>query len=265
MTDMPMKKILVLLLLLSTVMAAQVINHEIRINLREDGSAYVEQEHLLRLTGEDRKAFEDLLENGATFDQLAPYQIFKAITHQSMDENVIIEVTQSDFGVVIFQYTVQEMVEPVEKIGKQELTGITQNAFTFFDGTTMSLPYDPPTTLRIGIPITLRLAREVTPPAYSVTTGFDSFGEKVTYYEWSYRKPFTSSKFQVLYEQEIPLQSQLSLRSITNEFREKYGNPVYMIAALIIVVIAFLYRKQISMLLSESFSGEPVLEEEEEA
>ncbi len=258
-----MKKLLVLLLLLGTCMAAQVINHEIRIRLQDDGSAYVEQEYLLRLAPEDKPAFESLVASGAKFSDLAPYGISKAITYPSTDENVVIELTKSDFGVVVLQYTVGKIVEPVEKVGKQELTGITEKAFAFYDGKTISLPYDPPTTLKIAIPSTLRLAREVTPPAYSVTTGFDTSGKRVTYYEWNYKKPFTSSKFRVLYKKEVSLQSQLSLRSLTAEFRKEYGNPIYLIAGAILLGIAFWYRKEISLLITESFGGEPTLEEEE--
>ncbi|MCK4328120.1 MAG: hypothetical protein KAW41_06695 [Candidatus Diapherotrites archaeon] len=257
-----MKRVLALLLIISTCLAAQVIDHEIRIGLHEDGSAYVEQEYFLRLDSGEGKEFEALVKDGASFPDLGAYGISKVITYETTDENVVMELTQSDFGVVVLQYTVPEVVEAVEKVGKQELTGITENAFTFFDGSTISLPYDPPTTLKIGMPITLRLAREVTPPAYSTAPGLDASGQKVTYYEWNYKKPFTSGKFRVLYEKEIPLQSQLSLRSITSEIREKYGNPVYMIAGLILLAMVVWYRKEIGILLSESFMGEPVLEEE---
>ena len=260
---MPMKRLLAILLLLSVAMAAQVINHEIRINLQDDGSAYVEQEYLLRLAPADKPAFESLIANGAKFGDLAPYGIGKVITYPSTDENVVIELTKSDFGVVVLQYTVGEIVEPVEKVGKQELTGITEKAFTFYDGKTISLPYDPPTTLKIGIPLTLKLAREVTPPAYSVTTGFDANGKKITYYVWNYKKPFTSGKFRVLYEKEVSLQSQLSLRSLTTEFKDKYGNPAYLIAGAILLGIVIWYRKELSMLITESFGGEPTMEEDE--
>ena len=257
-----MRCVLLLLLLLSASLAAQVIDHEIRIGLHEDGSAYVEQEYLLRVGGDEEKSFESLIRDGASFPDLGQYGISKVITYPSADENVVMELTQSDFAVVVLQYTVPEIVEGVEKIGKQELTGITQNAFSFYNGQTIALPYDPPTTLVISMPNTLRLAREVTPPAYSTSNGLDSSGQKVTYYEWNYKKPFTSSKFEVLYEKEIPLQSQLSLRGITSEIREKYGNPVYLIAGVILLAIGVWYRKEIALLLSESFTGEPVLEEE---
>ncbi|MFC2174729.1 hypothetical protein ACFLQ2_02555 [archaeon] len=256
-----MKRLLVLLVLISTCLATQVIGHDISIGLHEDGSAYVEEEYLVRLASHEKTSFEALIARGASFEELTPYGISKVITYEAGDRNVVMELTQSDFGVVILQYTVPEIVEPVEKIGKQELTGITENAFIFFDGNTISLPYDPPTTLTIAMPITLRLAREVTPPAYSTTEGIDATGQKVTYYEWNYRKPFTSSKFEVLYEQEITLQSQLSLSKITEEMREKYGDPVYMIAGLVVLVMVIWYRKELGLLLSESFTGEPTLEE----
>ncbi len=259
---MLMKRLLVLLVLLSTCLAAQIINHEITIALHEDGSAYVQQEYLLRLADQDKQTFDSLIKNGAEFPELTPYGINKVITYSSTDENVVIELTQSDFGVVTLQYTVPEIVEFIEQIGRQELAGITQNAFTYFDGSIISLPYDPPTVLIIGMPNTLRLAREVTPPAYSAHPGFDSTGQKVTYYEWNYRAPFTASKFQVLYEKEVPLQSQLSLSAITKEFRDKYGSPVYLIAGVILLSIFVLYRKNISILITESFSGEPILEDE---
>jgi len=260
-----MKRVLALLVLLSTCLAAQVISHEIRISLHDDGSAYVEQEYLVRLVGTDKAAFTQLLKTKPGFSDLAPYSIAKVIAYPSQDENVVVEMTGSDFGVVTLQYSIPKIVESVEQVGKQQLAGITAQAFTFYDGTTITLPYDPPTTLKIAMPNTLRLAREVTPPAYSVTEGFDSTGQKVTNYEWNYRKPFTTNKFQVLYEKEVPLQSQLSLSAITQEIRDKYGNPVYLLAALILIVIGIWYRSEISMLLTESFGGEITMEEENQA
>lgn len=257
---MAMRALLALALLLSAGLAAEVLSHDISITLRDDGSGYVEQRYLLRLTDQDKRAFEGFVKEGAGFEQLKLYGLTKAIAYESQDENVAIELTQSDFGSVILQYIVLDMVETVESIGRQELTGVTEKAFTFYDGSTIALPYDPPTVLRISVPSTLKIAREVTPPAYATTSAYDASGDRVTTYEWSYKAPFTSSKFQVLYEKEVALQSQLSLGTIMTEMRDKFGDPLYFVAGIVLLGIIVVYRKEIGALLGESFTGEPKLE-----
>jgi hypothetical protein len=100
----------------------------------------------------------------------------------------------------------------------------------------------------------------VTPPAYAATSAYDASGDKVTTYEWSYKAPFTSGKFQVLYEKEIPLQSQLSLGTIMSEMRDKFGDPLYFVAGIVLLGIIIIYRNGIAALLGESFTGEAKLE-----
>ncbi|MCD6522683.1 MAG: hypothetical protein J7K68_02955 [Candidatus Diapherotrites archaeon] len=255
--------ILCLVLVLSSAFASQITKHDIRITMKEDGSAYIEEEYLLRLTSDERGVFKTIMnKESPSIDDWSVFGIKKSIISQTKEENVIPEMTQSDVAVVTLQYTTNKIVKEVEKRGKERLVGITESLFTFYDGKKISLPYDPPTTLVILVPNTLRVSGEITPPPFSTTQQIGSDGKLYTVYEWNYRRPFSSDKFRLLYSEELTIQSQLSPELLLKEFEEKYGNPVYIFAAVIILGILVWYRKQIIGIVTEAFSGEPVFEEE---
>lgn len=247
-----------MVLLLSAVSAASITSHSITLTLNTEGGAYVQEEYLLRLNNEDLSLVE-----AGTVDWPS-FGVAKTVTKPSSDANIIPEVTQSDLVIVTLQYSVPEIIDSVERKGKQEVVGVTEKAFSFYDGSVISLPYDPPTELVIRVPSELSIASPVTPPAYSTSVEIDSDGEKYSVFSWNYRHPFSTEKFRVGYETEVSIQSQLSFRAFVEDVRERFGNPVYWLVAVIIVVIAVMYRKEIALLASEAFAGEPVLEEDVE-
>jgi hypothetical protein len=255
-----MKRALLALLLLAAFAAAvTVTSHDIEITLKADGSGYVVEDFLVRLTNGDKDSFKAALAAGTP----ETVGLKPVITKEHGEINIIPRITESDIASVTFQYNVPQIVDSVGKRGKQELVGITEKAFSFYDGKTMQLPYEPPTTLAISVPQDFKLADNPIPSTEPPVRELGVDGKQYLKYTWTYLKPFNTNQFRVLYEQEISIQSQLSLGSLLDNFRNSYGNPLYLVAAAILVLILLCYRKEVVIVVKEAFAGEPVIEGEE--
>jgi len=255
-----MRRALLSLLLLAALAAAvTVTSHDIEITLKADGSGYVVEDFLVRLANGDKDSFEAALAAGKP----ETASLKPVITKEHGEINIIPHITESDIAAVTFQYNVPQIVDSVGKRGKQELVGITERAFSFYDGKTMQLPYEPPTTLSISVPQDIQLAENPVPPTDAPIKELGVDGKQYLKYTWTYLKPFNTNQFRVLYEQELSIQSQLSFGSLLDNFRNSYGNPMYLVAAAILVLILLWYRKEVAIVVKGAFAGEPVIEGEE--
>lgn len=256
-----MKRFFLFLLLFSSAFAVQIVNHDIKITIKEDGPSEVIEEYLLRITlDEEKTEFERLLKESTSFEEWKEFGPEKTINYGHTSLDIFAEFTKSDFAVVTFKYEVTGLVESIEKIGKQEIVGITERSFGFYDGERIELPYDPPTTLSVLVPSTKEIV-EVEPPNFVTTIEIGVDGTQYYRYEWDYRKPFNSDTFRVVYSEKLTLQSQLSIEVIMNDIQRKLGNPINLAAAIIVLAVIIWYRKSISSVLSEAFAGEPTIEE----
>ncbi|MCD6414265.1 MAG: hypothetical protein J7L23_01400 [Candidatus Diapherotrites archaeon] len=263
-----MKKFLmfaiVFLLLCPAAFSAGITQHDIRILVHNDGSAYVEEEYVLKLEQSERDALNATIHSEFSLKDFENFGVKKSIKLKTTGDNVVPSMTKSDIAFITLQYTVPEIAEHIGDRGKKEILAITEEAFIFYDGKTISLPYDPPTDLKILLPMSLQASGEVTPPPYSVTI-VETNGDKYREYEWNHKRPFQADKFRVTFERDVTLTSRLSIDVLVQELEDTFiANPVYLAAAIIIVVILIWYRKDIVRLLSEAFAGESVPEEDED-
>lgn len=253
-----------LLLLCSFGLSARIITHEIKITVHEDSSAYVEEEYVLRLDENEKTTLEQMINKELSIDDLRKFGVDKTIVLKTEGENIIPSLTQSSIAFITLQYRVPKITELIESRGRKETLAITEKAFSLYDGNKISLPYDPPTDLKILIPLKLLVSGEVTPPPYSITI-VEINGEKYKEYEWNHKRPFQAEKFRVAFEKEVTLKSRLSIEVLLQDIQETFAkNPFYLIATLIVIVIIIWYRKGIVKLVGEAFAGEAVPEELEE-
>jgi hypothetical protein len=257
----------ILFCLIVSALAASVAEHNIRIVLKEEDKAQVVEEYWLMLpTEQDKNAFNQAMgKEGFTLEDWAGFQVKKTIVLETEKENIIPEKTSSNIGLVKVEYDVPEITETLESItGRKETYGITENAFSFYDpGTqTISFPQSPETELTILILEEVGEIKELTPEPY--TRGIEVIdGKQYNRYTWDYKHPFTASKFRVVFEREVAIQSRLSLENILEEIREKYVHPIYIPVIIILMAMMYWYRKELGMLLGEAFTGEAVIHEEE--
>lgn len=256
--------ILGLLLIFSTGLSVRINEHEIKIVVHEDGSAYVEEEYVIRLNTSEMIELNNTIHSQFSPKDFEKFGITKTIVLKTTNENVIPSLTKSNIAFITLQYTVPKITTVVENKGRKEVLAITEEAFSLYDNNKMVLPYDPPTDLRILVPLKLATSSEITPPPYSITT-VEVDDEKYKEYEWNHKRPFQAEKFRVSFEKEVTLGSRLSINVLLQEIGETFSaNPVYLIASVIIIIVIIWYRKGIVKLVSEAFVGEAVPEELEE-
>jgi len=249
---------IVLLLLLSTASALQVYGHDIQIRILENDSAYVEE--IFRLKFETPEEKTDLKEIFAqqTIDTalLSQYGLNRAIVEEVSNENGQLPLGESDFADLRISYTTETLTELVEEKGKKQIREIPGNKFSFWDGTKFTFPYEIPTDLKILVPAKYPIKALQPEPHYSRTEEFE--GEKYQEIDWNDKQPISSNTFYVRYEKEFTISSMFSIETIIREFQTKYlTNPVYIIVAVIIVIMIIWYRKELGMMITESFAGEP--------
>jgi hypothetical protein len=244
-------------MILPSALAMKITSHEIMIIMHVDKSGYVQERYTVRFDGEDERVeVSDLLKNGATIADLARYGVKQNILVEISKSTIVPEITQASTGIITLQYNTNVLVQSAEWRGKQEIIGITEKLFSFYDGSRIALPYDPPTDLTIKVPTSIKLAEEITPPPETRKQELADDGTELNVYGWSYRHPFDTNKFRVVYEEERTIQSTLSLETILKQFSERFGNPFYVIAGVIILILAIWYRNQIISVVTESFAGE---------
>ncbi len=249
---------IVLLLLLSTASALQVYGHDIQIRILENDSAYVEEIFRLKFeTPEEKTGLKEIFAQ-PTIDTslLSQYGLNRAIVEDISNEDGQPPLGESDFADLKISYTAEMLSVLVEEKGKKQIREIPGNKFSFWDGTKFTFPYEIPTDLKILIPAKYSINSLQPEPYYSRTEEFE--GVKYQEIDWNYKKPFSSNTFHVRYEKEVTISSMFSIETIIREFQTKYlTNPVYLIVAIIILIMIIWYRKELGMMVTESFAGEP--------
>lgn len=258
---------LALLLILSSASAMiEVYDHSIHVFVNEDDSAYVEEVFRLRFDNAEEKQSLNEFFNEIPFStsRLSEYGIYRVYTGEVTDEKGSKTVTDSDFGDISISYTISQLPEIVEETGKKQLMGVKGEKFSFWDGNMFILPYEPPTSLKIYIPAKYKIA-EMSPEPYYETV-VEKEAVKFHELEWNYKKTFSVNDFHLYYEKEYTISSMFSLEILIREIQVKYlVNPVYIIAGIIVLAMLVWYRKELGLIISESFAGEPDHEEENES
>jgi len=253
---------IVLLLILSSASALQIYGHDIQIRIEENDTAQIEEVYRLKFeTPEEKQGLKDIFaQPELDTSLLGQYGLQRAISEGVSDEKGQPLIGESDFADVKVSYTAENLVEMVQETGKKQLMEIQGNKFSFWDGEKFTLPYETPTDLKIFIPSKYEL-KELKPIPYENRTE-EYQGERYQELNWNYKGPVIKSDFYVRYEKELTISSMFSIENFLREIQTRYlTNPVYVIAAIIVIIMIIWYRKEFGMMITETFSGEPEHEE----
>ncbi len=259
-----MKKVFLALVLMLFVFGAfgvEVVKHDIVVTMSEDGSGNIEEEYWIRTSSEQGKALLNTTVESNEMDDWKEIGIQKTLKVPVEEMRIIPEVSESDIAIVVLQYRTNELVRQVETKGKKAVLALTEKEFRFYNGEKIKLPFSPPTELTVKMPSVLTLAEDVTPPPFKKRSEIID-GKKHDVFVWSYRQPFNAEHFRVSFTREVTIQSQISTEVLVKRTTEWFGTPINLLAVLIILGIAFWYRKQIFSLVSGAFAGEPTAHEE---
>ncbi|GEM_PF-4166200 len=253
-----MRWALALLLLLSSALAVEYLDHEIEVVIGQDFSAQITEVYQLKLNQSELDAFNATLSGNPSVQDLINLGTGPSFKKPVYNHHVSYILSESGFAQVTLQYSA-DVMEKVAFVGNKEIIGITGEE-TVFQGDKFVLPFRPTTQITIRFPESLRLygEPEPIPTEKRLLAEVPGYGGK--FYEYTWKGPFSADRFKLLFEREKSIQSQLSLQSIWDELRYRFGNPLYLVATIIIIALIIIYRHQIIELLREAFGEEPTEE-----
>jgi hypothetical protein len=250
------------LLMLPLASALEIQSHYVEITADKEGAGSVREEYNI--------VFDDVETEGKAFNETstdsvgewAQFGIYKSILVDSGRIDIIPTLTKSSFARVTLTYSSPQLARPLNATGVAqpvELIGLTEREFRFFNGEKFALPFKPSTTITANLPKDVNVRREL---MISPDSEYTKSGEGVEYRVFTWKNPFESREFRLIYEKETSISNVFSAENIVKEVEERLGNPIYFVGALILIILVFLYRKELSLLVTEAFVTETKVIEE---
>ncbi len=250
-----MKKAFLIILLISIMatgtLAKTLLNHDIIIDVSKKGAASVTERFVFGLEGDEIKQFEDIsatrtndLNSWHEFDT----RINKYVVGNSSAVKIsTTKISQGQFGYEIkLEYTVSEFAKEVKTQGRYEIYEINSSSFLLYHNGIFSLPKNTDLTISLDPSVTPKDILEITPTPWT-TINKQSF-------KWI--SGTYTNIFVIRYQIETSISEGLTLSNILNFFIKK---PEYGVSLLVIILLTITYRRQISELISESFTGEETI------
>ncbi len=250
---------LVLLAFLSLALGVEYLDHEMEITISPDWSAQITEVYQVKLNQTEMEKFNTTLSSNPSIQDLIGLGSGPSFKEPVSDYHLSYVVSQSGFAQINLQYSAA-ILETISYMGNKEIIGIVGDTMVFQQGSKFVLPFRPTTQITIRFPESLKLYEEPEPLPTEKRVLAELPGYKQKFYEYTWKGPFSSDRFKLLFEKEKTIQSQLSLGSIWDELRYRFGNPLYLIAVVILLILVVIYRKQLAELVKEAFGEEPTEE-----
>jgi hypothetical protein len=246
--------ILCLVLLSSVAFARNIESRSITIDIDGKGDGKIVETYTISLEtiSNDFGAY-DLISVEARND-LAKWQTFLSDIDTALKnpQNLLItSVKQRNFAELTLQYDVPNLAEISEQKGRFTAYNVGEKKFTFYDASNdiFTIPFK--TTLWIRLDKDYGILE--TKPVPSLGPYLEN--NEVNRYGWS--GPLPTSEFLLRYEVETAIAESLDIMKVLALFTD---TPVYGITTIIIIVLAYIYRKKLWGIVSEGFAGEEEIE-----
>ncbi len=247
-----MKKIYLILILFvliaNTTMAKTLMNHEIIVDVTKQGSANVVERFVFGLEGDEIKQFDDI--SATRTNNLETWHEFDNRINQYVLGNTsgikisTTKINQGQFGYEIkLEYSIKNFAKKVDTEGRYQIYEINATSFLLYKNGTFSLPESTDLTISLDSNIKPEDIIAISPTPWT-TINKQSF----KWISGTYTKTFY-----IKYKIEASISEGLTINNLLNFFIRK---PVYGTSLIIILIISIIYRKHISELIAESFSGE---------
>lgn len=236
------------ILLLNTGLAKSLLNHDIIIDVSKQGTATVTERFVFGLEGDEIKQFNDIsitrtnnIEAWHNFDNEVNKYV---LGNSSIPKISTTKISQGQFGYEIkLEYTVKNFAKKIKTEGRYEIYEIKADSFLLYNNSIFSLPKNTDLIISLDSSLDPKDILEIMPTPWT-TINKQSF-------KWI--SGTYTNIFYIKYKIETGISEGLTTKSLINFFIKK---PVYGASLLIILLLAITYRKQISELISESFTGE---------
>lgn len=261
-----MKKILLVFLLLTAVMFAKSIEDcLITVNLDKSGNAHVIEEYTISFsnTGEVSE-FNSL----AGVNELSAWKGFSDAIEptffgEKQDLHIVSKKDSLGFGKVLLEYMMYGFAKESNGSGRFTVRSMMPNQTVFYNSESGVLTVPPKTTIQFVVELPKAELIEVdkyvtaSPTALFLGPYADQKAGKVTYI---IRGPASAPDFIFSYTIEKGI-GEFDIQKIADTvYSWAFTNPIYTLVILTIIVLAAVYRREITGLVTESFAGEEDIE-----
>ena len=251
-----MKKIfaiaVIFLVFLQISSAKTMLNHDMIIDVSRQGTAEIIERFVFGLEGSEIFEFDEI--SRTLTNDVSIWNDFDIrIKTYAKDNTSIVKISstkisQGQFGYEIkLEYEVDEFAKVIETQGRYSIYEINGDSFLFNEESVFSIPKNTDLTISLDSTVAEEDIIEIIPTPWT-TINEQSF-------KWV--SGTHTNLFYLKYQVETGISESFSLQSFINFFIEKQ---VYGAALIIMALLATAYRKQISELISESFTGEENIE-----
>ncbi len=244
--------------------AVDYIAHDIDVLIPPFGTPVVNEVYQIKLNTTEKAKFTSDFSGNVSLEKLISWGTGPSFKVDIPKYHVSYVLGDSGFAQVNLQYTSDEILHKLKDLGNTEIVSIEGKDMVFYNNGKFVLPMKPATQLTIQFPKGYRLADtpQPTPSEQRVLANIPGYlGE---FYEYMWRGPLSSTNFRLSFIRTKDMQKPFTLEGIMDDLKYRFGNPLYAVATLIILVLVFIYRKQIMDLIREVFAEEPYTAEEED-
>lgn len=244
----------IILFLAPAINARSLESHFITVDLDVDGNANVQESYTIGLEAatNDFTAFNNI--SAEAKNNVSVWQIFMKDINISLlgsvSDLLITSSKQRNFGQVNLEYRIEGFAKLLEEKGRFTVWGITGDSFTFYDVKNDIFSIPSKTTLWI------RFSKDYEIIETKPLPSLGPYIENNVVYRLGWIGPLIS-EFSVKYRAEKGISESFDIMRLFDFFVE---NPIYGVAALIIIALVIIYRKQIIGIISEGFAGAEEIE-----
>lgn len=257
--------ILCFILILSSGFSKELINHKIDIDLQENGDASIIEDYKINIQESDDFILLNDLTINSNNDIKNWKEFFPDIDFHVLGDikNLVISTeTNAQFGSdIIIQYDIRGLAKISAEEPRRTIYSITAKDFKFYNeennfffmpkNTNLNIKVSP--SKRLEVIQTIPRANSEVIEGAKVEKGMIKGGKLV--YQWN--RPLSTEQFVFSYSIDKTLGESFDIQKIGEAvFSFFIAEPIYATVFIIFILLIFIYRRQIMLIMSESFSAE---------
>ncbi|MFH0986708.1 MAG: hypothetical protein V1911_01525 [Candidatus Micrarchaeota archaeon] len=230
--------------------AATLQNHDIYVQVGETGDAAVIENFVLTLTESEAYSFDKLSERNAQLEEWTGFSdSIKTNMLNASAESIEISTTKISGGQFGYQvqlkYTASGLAKPVSEAGRIRVYEISKESFSFYNAAQDYFAIPTSSRLTISLPDSISESDilETVPKPWTVTNKKTLIWTGGTY----------SGDFSIKFQKEMAISESFDINRIMEYLMQ---NPVYSVVIILFLILAVIYRREITGLITESFAGE---------
>ncbi len=242
--------------------SVEYIAHDITLLIPAMGTPTVSEVYQIGLNSTEKKVFSRDFSSNITLSKLISWGTGPSFKVDITKYHVSYVLGEGGFAQVNLQYTAKNLLHKLKDLGNSEVIAVEGKDMVFYHNGSFVLPMKPVTQLMIQFPKSYRIEGMPQPRPDEERVLASIPGYLGEFYEYTWRGPLSSSGFEIKFIRPKLIQNQFTWAGMWEDLKYRFGNPLYLAAIIIIIILIYIYRRQIIDLLKEVFAEEPILDEE---